>query len=43
MRPALETGAQLRIVQCRVIFALILVQVCDGGYRENVMKKEDSR
>jgi len=26
-------------MQCRVIIALILVQVCDGGYGENVMKK----
>ena len=27
------------MVQCRVIFALILVQVCDGGYGRNVTKK----
>jgi hypothetical protein len=25
-------------MQCQVIIALILVQVCDGGYGENVMK-----
>jgi len=28
------------MVPCRVIFALILVQVCDGEYGKNVMKKE---
>jgi hypothetical protein len=27
------------MMQCRVIVALILVQVCDGGYGRNVMKK----
>ena len=28
------------MMQCRVIIALNLVQVCDGGYGENVMKTE---
>jgi hypothetical protein len=27
------------MVQCRLIIALILVRVCDGGYGKNVMKK----
>ena len=31
--------AHFSMVQCRVIIALILVQVCDGGYGKNVMKK----
>jgi hypothetical protein len=30
------------MLQCRVIFALILVQVCDGGYGKDVMKKDDA-
>ena len=38
LSPSLET-AQFSMLQCRGIMAPILMQVCDGGYGGNVMKK----
>ena len=42
MRSSLETGALLDGALCGEIFAPIVVQVCDGGTRKNVMKKSGS-
>jgi hypothetical protein len=36
--PRLWRRAQFPMMQCRVMIALILVQVCDGDYGGNVMK-----